>query len=69
MSAESLEERSLEVLAPPEEVDEELLYLYFENKRRSGGGPLESVQRKDGRTLLVFEEAQGKMWPESLIIP
>uniref|UniRef100_A0A8C7Z7S6 Uncharacterized protein n=1 Tax=Oryzias sinensis TaxID=183150 RepID=A0A8C7Z7S6_9TELE len=68
MSAESLEERSLEVLAPPEEVDEELLYLYFENKRRSGGGPLESVQRKDGCTLLVFEEAQGKMWPESLIM-
>uniref|UniRef100_A0A3P9HNI6 PAR14-like first RRM domain-containing protein n=2 Tax=Oryzias latipes TaxID=8090 RepID=A0A3P9HNI6_ORYLA len=58
MSAESLEERSLEVLAPPEEVDEELLFLYFENKRRSGGGPLESVQRKDGCTLLVFEEAQ-----------
>ncbi|RVE66418.1 hypothetical protein OJAV_G00107150 [Oryzias javanicus] len=57
MSTESQEERSVEVLALPEEVDEELLCLYFENKRRSGGGPLE-LQRKDGRTMLVFEEAQ-----------
>lgn len=65
MSTESEEERSVEVLALSEEVDEELLCLYFENKRRSGGGPLE-LQRKDGRTVLVFEEAQGKMWPEGL---
>ncbi|XP_024113660.1 protein mono-ADP-ribosyltransferase PARP10 isoform X2 [Oryzias melastigma] len=57
MSTESEEERSVEVLALSEEVDEELLCLYFENKRRSGGGPLE-LQRKDGRTVLVFEEAQ-----------
>lgn len=58
MQAESQEERSVEVLALPEEVDEELLYLYFENKRRSGGGPLVSVEKNGDRALLVFEEAE-----------
>ncbi|KAM7372857.1 hypothetical protein PAMP_007752 [Pampus punctatissimus] len=58
MQVESQEERSVEVLALPEDVDEELLYLYFENKRRSGGGPLVSVERKGDHALLVFEEAE-----------
>lgn len=58
MPVESQEERSVEVLALPEEVDEELLYLYFENKRRSGGGPLVSVEKNGDRALLVFEEAE-----------
>ncbi|XP_062292615.1 uncharacterized protein parp10 [Scomber scombrus] len=58
MPVESQEERSVEVLALPDEVDEELLYLYFENKRRSGGGPLVSVEKNGERALLVFEEAE-----------
>ncbi|XP_034561260.1 protein mono-ADP-ribosyltransferase PARP10 [Notolabrus celidotus] len=57
MSAESPEERTVEVLALPEVVDEELLFLYFENKRRSGGGSLVSVDKKKDRAILVFEEA------------
>lgn len=60
MSAENLEERTVEVLELPGKVDEELLCLYFENRRRSGGGPLESVQIKQNRVVLVFEEAEGK---------
>ncbi|KAM3596856.1 uncharacterized protein V6R79_021806 [Siganus canaliculatus] len=55
---ESPEKRTVEVLALPPAVDEELLYLYFENKRRSGGGPLESVEKKGDRAILVFETAQ-----------
>ncbi|XP_038143664.1 protein mono-ADP-ribosyltransferase PARP10 [Cyprinodon tularosa] len=58
MSAVSVEERTVEVLELPGGVDEELLYLYFENKRRSGGGPLESVEIKQDRVVLVFEEAE-----------
>lgn len=58
MSAENQEERTLEVLGLPEEVDEELLFLYFENKRRSGGGPLVSVEKRSDRAVLVFEEAE-----------
>lgn len=60
MPVESPEERTVEVLLLPKDVDEELLSLYFENKRRSGGGPLISVEKKDGRAILVFEDAEGK---------
>ncbi|KAM4725000.1 protein mono-ADP-ribosyltransferase PARP10 isoform 1-T2 [Anableps anableps] len=58
MSANNLEERTVEVLQLPGDVDEELLYLYFENKRRSGGGPLESVEIKQNYAVLLFEEAE-----------
>lgn len=60
MPDENLEERTLEVLALPPGVDEELLSLYFENKRRSGGGALVSVEKKGDGAVLVFEEAEGK---------
>lgn len=55
----------MEVLALPGDVDEELLYLYFENRGRSGGGPLVSVKKTGNRALLVFEEAEGK-WQHTL---
>ncbi|XP_070703042.1 protein mono-ADP-ribosyltransferase PARP10 [Pempheris klunzingeri] len=58
MPVESPEERMVEVLALSAGVDEELLCLYFENKRRSGGGPLVSVEKKGDRAILVFEEAE-----------
>lgn len=48
----------VEVLGLPDGVDDELLSLYFENKRRSGGGPLLSVEKSEDRALLVFEEAE-----------
>ncbi|XP_029022237.1 protein mono-ADP-ribosyltransferase PARP10 [Betta splendens] len=56
MPVGSPEERTVEVLAPPEALDEELLCLYFEN-RRSGGGPLVSVETRGDRAVLVFEDA------------
>ncbi|KAM6958838.1 protein mono-ADP-ribosyltransferase PARP10 [Aplochiton taeniatus] len=52
------EERTVEVTGVPHGVDEELLSLYFENKRRSGGGPLVSVEKEGDRVLLVFEETE-----------
>ncbi|XP_008300868.1 poly [ADP-ribose] polymerase 10 [Stegastes partitus] len=58
MPVESPEERTVEVLELPAEVDEELLCLYFENKRRSGGGPLVTVEKNGNRAVLVFEEAE-----------
>ncbi|XP_028255950.1 protein mono-ADP-ribosyltransferase PARP10 [Parambassis ranga] len=58
MPGENLEERTVEVVGLSEKVDEELLCLYFENKRRSGGGSLTSVEKKGNRALLVFEEAE-----------
>ncbi|KAL0962201.1 hypothetical protein UPYG_G00337040 [Umbra pygmaea] len=58
MSIESQEEQTLEVQGVPEEVEEELLWLYFENKRRSGGGSLVSVSRNGSQAILRFEEAE-----------
>lgn len=60
MPGERVEERTLEVSEVPEGVDEELLSLYFENKRRSGGGPLVSVVKNGDRATVVFEDAAGK---------
>ncbi|CAI5690010.1 unnamed protein product [Oreochromis niloticus] len=57
MPGERVEERTLEVSEVPEGVDEELLSLYFENKRRSGGGPLVSVVKNGDRATVVFEDA------------
>lgn len=56
----------MEVLALPETVDEELLCLYFENKR-SGGGPLVSLEKRGDRAILVFEDAAGK-WKHNIIV-
>ncbi|XP_051992438.1 protein mono-ADP-ribosyltransferase PARP10-like isoform X2 [Xyrauchen texanus] len=53
----SLDERSLEVLDIPDDVDDDLLTLYFENKRRSGGGDVVSLVRHGNKAVVVFEEA------------
>lgn len=58
----------MEVLALPAGVDEELLSLYFENKRRSGGGLLASLERRDDCVVLVFEEASGKWRVERSVL-
>lgn len=60
MSVENQEERALEVLNLPPNIDQELLVLYFENKRRSGGGPLVSVEKRGDRAKVVFEEIEGE---------
>ncbi|XP_072531780.1 protein mono-ADP-ribosyltransferase PARP10 [Salminus brasiliensis] len=57
MGDENLEDRSVEVLEIPDDVEDDLLLLYFENKR-SGGGSLISLDRDGDRALLVFEEAE-----------
>nr|XP_056710557.1 protein mono-ADP-ribosyltransferase PARP10 [Euleptes europaea] len=44
----------VEVRGVPPEVADELLVLYFENRRRSGGGPVQSCRRTGGRALLAF---------------
>lgn len=54
-------ERTLEVVNLPPEVDQELLALYFANKRRSGGGPLVSVEKMGDRAVVVFEETEGEL--------
>ncbi|XP_066058007.1 protein mono-ADP-ribosyltransferase PARP10 [Chamaea fasciata] len=46
----------LEVQGVPPDAPEELLILYFENRRRSGGGPVQSCQRLGPLLFLTFED-------------
>ncbi|XP_077209598.1 protein mono-ADP-ribosyltransferase PARP10 isoform X2 [Paroedura picta] len=46
---------SVEVRGVPPEVADELLVLYFENRRRSGGGPVQGCRRRGSRARLDFE--------------
>uniref|UniRef100_A0A3B3ZDK2 RRM domain-containing protein n=1 Tax=Periophthalmus magnuspinnatus TaxID=409849 RepID=A0A3B3ZDK2_9GOBI len=58
MMTEIQQGRVVEVLGLPEGVDDELLTLYFENRHRSGGGHLVSVEKTGHCAVLVFEEAE-----------
>ncbi|MCJ8745997.1 hypothetical protein PDJAM_G00136690 [Pangasius djambal] len=58
MEDESLEDRSVEVLQIPDGVDDDLLWLYFENRRRSEGGNVISLDRRGDTAVLVFENAE-----------
>lgn len=60
MDDESLEDRSVEILQIPDGLEDDLLWLYFENRRRSGGGNLISLDRRGDKALLVFESAEGE---------
>uniref|UniRef100_A0A672N9X7 RRM domain-containing protein n=1 Tax=Sinocyclocheilus grahami TaxID=75366 RepID=A0A672N9X7_SINGR len=58
MAEGSLEERSLEILDIPDDLDDDLLSLYFDNKRRSGGGNVVSLEKHGNHALVVFEDAE-----------
>ncbi|KAK3511872.1 hypothetical protein QTP70_027460, partial [Hemibagrus guttatus] len=58
MEDENLEDRSVEVLQITDSVDDDLLWLYFENRRRSGGGNIISLTRTGDRAVLVFESVE-----------
>lgn len=55
--AEEEEGAALELGGLPPDVPDELLTLYFENHRRSGGGPVRSWQRLGLGGVLTFQEA------------
>lgn len=48
----------LEVGGVPPGTEEELVVLYFESRRRSGGGPVQSCQRLGPLLFLTFENPQ-----------
>ncbi|XP_042320434.1 protein mono-ADP-ribosyltransferase PARP10-like, partial [Sceloporus undulatus] len=48
----------LGVSGVPPELPSELLVLYFENRRRSGGGPVESCRRSGSRARLAFRRPE-----------
>ncbi|XP_061463212.1 protein mono-ADP-ribosyltransferase PARP10 isoform X2 [Rhineura floridana] len=49
---------AVEVRGVPPDVADELLVLYFENRRRSGGGPVQSYRRRGSRATLTFESPE-----------
>lgn len=51
---------AVELRGLPPEVPDELLTLYFENHRRSGGGPLLSWQRLGRGGVLTFQDPAGE---------
>eukprot|EP00079_Xenopus_tropicalis_P032146 XP_017945917.1 PREDICTED: poly [ADP-ribose] polymerase 10-like [Xenopus tropicalis] len=50
-------EVEVEVSGLSDSVDNEFLILYFENKRRSGGGAIRACRRHRGVALIVFESS------------
>ena len=54
--------RSIRVKGMTKNYDDELLEMYFENKRRSGGGKVECVELLgDGDAIVTFKESNGKI--------
>ncbi|XP_033011911.1 protein mono-ADP-ribosyltransferase PARP10 [Lacerta agilis] len=49
---------AVEVRGVPGDVADELLVLYFENRRRSGGGAVQRCRRRGARATLTFESAE-----------
>ncbi|XP_054841637.1 protein mono-ADP-ribosyltransferase PARP10 isoform X2 [Eublepharis macularius] len=49
---------AVEVAGLPEGAADELVVLYFENRRRSGGGPVRSWRRRGARARLLFESPE-----------
>ncbi|XP_036278459.1 protein mono-ADP-ribosyltransferase PARP10 isoform X1 [Pipistrellus kuhlii] len=57
MAEEEAAGAALELGGLPPDIPDELLTLYFENQRRSGGGPVLSWQRLGRGGVLTFQEA------------
>lgn len=60
MAENGLDDRTLEILGIPDDLDQDLLWLYLENRRRSGGGDVESLDRRGNKVLVVFKDEEGK---------
>ncbi|XP_028673864.2 protein mono-ADP-ribosyltransferase PARP10 isoform X1 [Erpetoichthys calabaricus] len=58
MSGDNNDPRVIEVFGIPDEIENEFLGLFFENKRRSGGGALASFVRQGDTATLIFEDAE-----------
>ena len=41
------------------DISEDTLLLYFENKRRSGGGDVMFIRKEENRSLVNFKQTEG----------
>ena len=59
---DSIEQRTIWVEKLPDDIDQELLEMYFENPK-SGGGEIERISmEKEGSAMIIFKEKEGKLW-------
>lgn len=45
--------------APGEEIEDEVVEMYFENKKKSGGGAIKSWVRMDRQMIITFHDKEG----------
>ena len=59
---EEPEVRTVHVQGITPEIKDDILKLYFENTKRSGGGDIESinVDRANGSATIIYRESSGK---------
>ena len=43
----------------PEGTTSEQLMMYFQSRRRSGGGDVEDIQLQEGQAVVTFEREEG----------
>jgi len=61
--------RTVEVIGIPKDVSKEFLYMFLENKRKSGGGTIEKMQfgSTPGKAIVTFEDERGKNFQQFYI--
>ena len=59
---------TIEVSGIPETTSEEFLRMYFENKKRSGGGDIKTMtyDKQEGVATITFSDSSGSNSPNSL---
>ena len=54
--------RKLSISGYPEGTTSEQLMIYFQSRRRSGGGDVEDIELQEGQAVITFEQEQGMLY-------
>ena len=66
---DEVETDAIEVRGFPKNADEEMVTMFLENKRKSGGGPTKEVtfNRTDGTAVVIYNDSNSKFCHFGLI--
>jgi hypothetical protein len=53
--------KSIVVLGITDDMTDDLIRLYFENEKRSGGGDIVGFSRKESCVIITFEHREGNL--------
>ena len=53
--------RKLLIGGYPEGTTSDQLMMYFQSRRRSGGGEVEDIQLQEGQAVITFEQEEGML--------